>query len=114
MSIVIRPFGQTSDGRPVSLYTMTNANGASAVVCDLGARLVSVFVPDRNGKLDDVCIGFDDASAYETRVGASVGATIGRVANRIGGSSFELNGKKYTIPLKDSGDSSWGWIRGSE
>ncbi|MBO4378119.1 MAG: galactose mutarotase [Clostridia bacterium] len=101
MSITIRPFGQTSDGRPVSLYTMTNASGASVALTDLGARLVSVFVPDRNGKLEDVCIGFDDASVYETKVGASVGATIGRVANRIGGAAFELNGKKYTVPAND-------------
>ena len=98
MSITLSSFGTLRDGRASTLYTLTNKNGASVCLSDHGARLVSVFVPDREGRLADVCLGFDSVSGYEGEH-ASVGGTIGRVANRIGGAAFTLNGRNYTLPV---------------
>lgn len=105
MSISVSSFGKTPDGRLATLYTLTNRNGSSIALCDHGARVVSIRVPDRNGKLADVCIGFDDVAPYAAPGGSSVGATIGRVGNRIGGACFTLNGKDYSVPANDGPNS---------
>ena len=103
MSITKTPFGTDLTGRPITLFTMTNASGASVSVTDFGAHIVSVLVPDRNGHLDDVCLGFDTLTPYLSSHG-SIGATVGRYANRIGGASFALNGKTYQLPENDHGN----------
>ncbi len=89
-------FGKAPDGREAYLYTMTNRAGASAAVTDYGAHLVSVCVPDRKGSLADVCLGFDSAERYAVE-GGSLGATVGRFANRIAKGSFTLNGTEYRL-----------------
>ena len=96
MSITKKFFGRTPDGRDAYLYTMTNASGASVSVTDYGAHLVSVCVPDRNGALADVCLGFDSAESYAVE-GGSLGATVGRFANRIAKGHFSLNGREYSL-----------------
>lgn len=96
MSITTKEFGIDIIGRPMTLYTLTNKNGASISVLDYGAHLQSVKVPDKNGELIDVCLGFDDLHPYEIPNG-SIGATIGRFGNRIGNSRFTLNGVEYTL-----------------
>ena len=101
MSIKLSSFGHAADGRQATLYTLTNRSGAYVTLCDYGARIVSVYVPDRAGHLDDVCIGYDDVSRYMAPGGPSVGATVGRVANRIGAAAFDLNGKHYALPAND-------------
>ena len=101
MSISLSAFGKTEDGRVATLYTLTNKSGASISLCDFGARVVSICVPDRDGKLADVCIGFDDVARYAAKGGPSVGASIGRVGNRIGGARFTLNGIEYRVPAND-------------
>ncbi len=83
MSISLSSFGALADGRAATLYTLTNASGAQLCLTDYGARVVSVRVPDRSGALADVALGFDSAADY-ARIDNSVGATIGRVGNRIG------------------------------
>ena len=94
-------FGILPDGTQASLYTISGG-GLTATVTDYGAHLVSLFVPDRNGHIDDVVLGFDDANGYRTGNGAYLGATVGRNANRIAGASFLLGDTK--IRLKPNED----------
>lgn len=101
MSISLSAFGKTLDGRVATLYTLTNPSGAFISLCDFGARVVSIRVPDRAGRLDEVCIGYDSVARYEAKGGPSVGASIGRVGNRIGGACFTLNGTEYHVPAND-------------
>ena len=75
-------FGILPDGTQASLYTICGG-GLTATVTDYGAHLVSLFVPDRNGHIDDVVLGYDDANGYRTGNGAYLGATVGRNANRV-------------------------------
>lgn len=89
-------FGKMNDGRTAGLYVLRNSSGMSAALTDYGAALVSLAVPDRNGDLRDVVLGHDNVSGYEEGQG-SVGAVVGRVANRIGGARFSLNGKEYKL-----------------
>lgn len=96
MSITQKPFGVDLIGRQMTLYTMTNHQGASVSVLDFGAHLVSICVPDQDGKLADVCLGFDTLEEYDKNPG-SVGATIGRYGNRIGKARFTLNGVEYPL-----------------
>ena len=84
-----RDFGILPDGAKATLYTLTGG-GLTATVTDYGAHLVSVMVPDKNGNIDDVVLGFDDANGYRTGNGGFLGATVGRNANRIKGASFIL------------------------
>lgn len=92
----IKDFGKLNDGRSANLFVLTNANGMEASVTDFGATLVSVVLPDKNGKLRDVVLGHAKVSDYESGSG-SIGATVGRFANRIGNASFEMNGRRYEL-----------------
>ena len=94
-------FGTTAKGERAALYTMKNQNGMEIAVTDYGAILVKVLVPDKDGKLKDVVLGYDDVRGYECGT-LYFGATVGRVANRIGGGEFELNGKTYTLTKNDN------------
>ena len=105
MSIISAPFGTLSDGRAATLYTITNASGASVSVCDFGAHLVSVRVPDKNGVLGDVCLGFESGATYDAIEYSFFGGTIGRVGNRIAKGRFTLNGKDYEIFQNNGGNS---------
>ncbi len=100
MSISVKPFGKDENGREISLFTMTNASGASVSVTDYGAHIVSIRVPDSAGQLADVNLGFDSVDAY-TRPHGSMGGTIGRFANRLGNAQFTLNGVTYQVPKND-------------
>ena len=91
-----RDFGTLPDGTVASLYTITGG-GLTATVTDYGAHLVSLLVPDKNGNLADVVLGFDDANGYRTGNGAYLGATVGRNANRIKDSSFVLGDTKIRL-----------------
>ena len=93
----IRDFGKIRDGRHASLFILRNASGMTAAVTDFGASLVSLKVPDRDGKTRDVVLGHDNAAYYESGHG-SLGATVGRFANRIGGARFTMNGRTYEPP----------------
>ena len=83
-------FGILPDGTQANLYTITGG-GITATVTDFGAHLVSVLVPDRDGNISDVVLGFDDANGYRTGNGGYLGATVGRNANRIKGASFMID-----------------------
>ena len=95
-------FGKTKDGREAHLYTLSNESGMQVIISDFGGTVVSIKVPDRNGKIGDVVLGYDTLSGYQEGT-ASFGATVGRYANRIGGAKFSLDGKEYTLE-KNNGD----------
>lgn len=97
----ISGFGTTKEGKEVHLYTLTNDKGMSASVTDLGAALVKLEVPDRDGGRTDVVLGYDDAAGYENG-GCFFGAPVGRSANRIGGASLEINGVLYELEKNDN------------
>ncbi|MBR6475784.1 MAG: galactose mutarotase [Lachnospiraceae bacterium] len=101
MGVTVESFGITNKGDKVSVYKLTNAKGLIAEVIDYGAILKSLFVPDRDGKLDDVVLGFDNVAAYQENP-SFFGSTIGRNANRIGGAKFYLNGQLYTLAKNDN------------
>ena len=93
-------WGSTKKGETVHLYELTNKNGMVAKVTDFGANLVSLIVPDKDGKLDDVVLGYDDVKDYEFN-GSFFGAVIAPSANRIAGASFEIDGVTYNIDVND-------------
>lgn len=90
-----KPFGLLPDGRQTFLYNISGG-GVTATVSDFGATLVNVFVPDADGNIADVALGYDDATGYLTGT-SFLGAIVGRSANRIKGSSFTLDGRAYTL-----------------
>lgn len=100
MKITKSEFGTTKDGYTISLYHMENSSGAYIELIDFGCRLTKIMVPDRNGILTDVCLGFDAAEHYEND-DASLGAVVGRVANRIKDGNFSLNGKNYQLAVNN-------------
>lgn len=104
-------FGQTKDGKTAYLYTVENKNGMLAKYTDFGAILVSLYVPDKDGKLSDVVLGFDKLDDYFVNE-PNFGATIGRHANRIGEASFELNGVTYQLDKNDGNNNLHGGYDG--
>lgn len=84
------------NGRPVYLYTLSNGNGVTLKMTDYGAKIVELHVPDRNGELADVVLGFDNLDQY-LAPNQSIGATIGRYTNRIRDGRFEIDGEVYQL-----------------
>lgn len=111
MSVKKQSFGKTKTGEEAFLYTLTNKNGMSVGLTDFGACIVTIFVPDKSGKLEDVVLGYDDVSGYEAN-SPGFGSFIGRHGNRIGGASFELNGKKYELEKNDGENNLHGGFTG--
>jgi aldose 1-epimerase len=105
-----RSFGSTH-GKEVSLYKLKNKNGVEATVTNFGATLVSLIVPDKNGNLSDVVLGYDDLEGYVNDK-PYLGSTIGRYANRIAHGQFTLNGTKYAVPQNDGDNSLHGGFKG--
>lgn len=93
-------FGQTPDGKNATLYTISNENGMKASVTDYGAILVNLWVPDRNGTLDDVVLGYDSLKEY-TKNPHFYGAVIGPSANRIAGATFQVDGVTYHLDINE-------------
>ncbi|MGC2722002.1 MAG: hypothetical protein WA209_20640, partial [Candidatus Acidiferrales bacterium] len=88
-------FGTAPDGQAIDIYTLKNSKGMEAKITNYGATLVSLIVPDRHGKMDDVVLGFDSLDGY-VNLRTFFGGTIGRYGNRIGGAKFSLDGHSYT------------------
>lgn len=95
-------FNASVDGKQTALYVLKNNAGAEACITNFGGRLVSMMVPDRDGKMRDVVLGFDNINDYRN-VPSDFGATIGRYANRIGQGRFELDGKVIDLPKNNYG-----------
>lgn len=96
MSITPESYGTLADGREVQRFTLENANGLKARVMTLGATLTELHVPDREGNLADVVLGKDSLDEYIAGH-PCFGSTCGRVAGRIGGASFEIDGQVYPL-----------------
>lgn len=111
MSVNQESFGKTPDGQQVDLYTLTNSNGLRARITNFGAILVSLEVPDRDGKLADITLGFDNVDGYVSQ-SAYFGATVGRYANRIGKGKFKLDGKEYELATNDGENHLHGGVKG--
>ncbi|MCA9172979.1 MAG: galactose mutarotase [Planctomycetales bacterium] len=94
-------FGKTKEGTPVEIYTLKSEKGLSAKVMTYGATLVQLHVPDKNGKLADVLLGFDDVAGYESENNQYFGCTTGRVCNRIAKGKFTLEGKEYELAINN-------------
>ena len=89
-----------ADGQEVDLYTLRNKKGLTAKITNYGALVVELHVPDRNGHLGDIVLGYDNLADYVKKT-PYFGATIGRVANRIANAQFELEGKTYQLAAND-------------
>ncbi|HEX2759666.1 MAG TPA: aldose epimerase family protein [Rhizomicrobium sp.] len=91
------PWGALADGRKITRYTLTNANGARASFMTLGAAILQIEAPDRNGKLADVALGYDKAADYNTNNSPFFGLTIGRYANRIASTRITIGDQSYQL-----------------
>ena len=93
-------WGRTGDGTPIYKYKMTNSSGASVTLTNVGAAIVAIEVPDRNGKLTDVVLGYGNPMSYFAD-GPCAGKCPGRYANRIARGRFTLDGKEYELPINN-------------
>lgn len=94
-------FGTNRDGAAVRLWTLENESGCRVKLTDHGATIVSFEAPDRNGDIADVVLGFDSVVGYESSDNQYFGCTTGRIANRIAGASFVLDGRRYDLTAND-------------
>ena len=101
MAVVKREFDKNSKGEQAYFYEITNAAGMKAVVTDFGATLHSLYVPDKDGNFRDVVWGYDTVQEYEIDNGPFFGATVGRIANRVGGSVVTINGVDYQMETNE-------------
>ena len=106
-----KAFGKTNDGTTVEQYVLRNSHGMQATVITYGATLQSLAVPDKNGKLEDVVLGFDNVQGYQSGK-AYFGATIGRFGNRLANGAFEIDGKRFQVPQNDGSNSLHGGPQG--
>jgi len=104
-------FGKMPDGTTVEKYTLRNSLGMQATVITYGGTLQSLLVPDKNGKTEDVVLGFDDLDGY-LKGTSYFGATIGRFGNRLADGKFSLDGKSYQVPQNDKTNALHGGTKG--
>ena len=110
-------FDSVINEKPVKLYTLTNKNGMEVCITNYGGRMVSLMVPDKDGKLTDVVLGFDNLQQYTDTLNSpsDYGSSVGRYANRIAGGKFSLNGTDYQLKQNDGdnclhGGGTSGWM----
>jgi aldose 1-epimerase len=106
-----QPFGKTADGQAVDLYRLTNASGVEARIMTYGGIVVSLKVPDRNGKMGDVVLGYDNLDGY-LKNNPHFGCIVGRYANRIAQGRFTLNGREYRLAQNNGENHLHGGIKG--
>ena len=111
MSIEVEPFGTTEDGQQVELYTLTNTNGMKVQIATYGGIVTSLQVPDRNGKLGDVVLGYDSLDGY-VKNNPYFGCIVGRYGNRIAKGKFTIEGQEYTLATNNNENHLHGGIRG--
>ena len=110
-------FDTTIQDKPVKLYTLKNQNGVEVCITNYGARIVSLCVPDKDGKLTDVVLGFDNIAQYADTLNSPTdySSSVGRYANRIKDGKFTLNGTEYQLKQNDGpnclhGGGTTGWM----
>ena len=112
MSVEKQDFGKVEDGRTIGLYTLTNANGVEVKITSYGGIVVSLKAPDRDGKFEDVVLGFDTLEEYIEKNSPFFGVLVGRYANRIANGKFSLNDIDYTLACNDGDNHLHGGIKG--
>jgi aldose 1-epimerase len=110
LSISKQSWGQ-ADGKEVSLYTLTNANGMVVKISNFGGTITTIMAPDRNGKFEDIVLGFDSLKQYQKGV-PYFGALIGRYGNRIAKGKFTLDNVEYTLATNNAPNHLHGGIKG--
>jgi aldose 1-epimerase len=108
----VERFGKTPDGRDLDIYTLNSKGGAEARVINYGGIIVSLKVPDREGRLADVVLGFDNVEGYEAAGSTYLGALIGRYGNRIAKGRFTLGGVEYKLATNNGPNHLHGGVRG--
>lgn len=111
MTLQNEPFGQTPDGQAATLYTFTNANGMKVQITNYGGIVTSIQVPDRDGKLGDVALGYDNIADY-IKGSPYFGSLVGRYGNRIAKGKFTLEGKEYTLAVNNGENHLHGGLKG--
>jgi aldose 1-epimerase len=111
MALTTKNFGTTTAGEEVTLFELTGESGVKAQLLDYGALLHSVSMPDRDGKADEITLGFTSLSSYEENP-PYFGATVGRFGNRIAKGEFELDGKAYSLARNDGENHLHGGVEG--
>ncbi|GBQ42591.1 aldose 1-epimerase [Acidocella aminolytica 101 = DSM 11237] len=110
-SVTHAKFGTLSNGKTVDEYTMTNAHGMVVKFITLGGCITAIEVPDRNGKLGNVVLGYKTLAGYDVD-NTFFGGIIGRYANRIAKGTFTLDGKTYHLPINNGVNSLHGGTSG--
>lgn len=100
------------DGKAVKLYTIENSKGAKATLTNFGARLVSLWVPDKNGTLTDVVLGFSKAVDYHNPEEPYYGTIVGPFGNRIAKGKFSIDGEQYSLPTNNGANTLHGGLKG--
>ena len=100
MEILQHIWGTTPEGEAIVLYTIRNEKGCEVQLCNIGASIVSVKAPDRDGKVDDIVLGYKDAMSYFGD-GAASGKSVGRVANRIAKGKMTVDGVEYMLEINN-------------
>ncbi len=106
-----KAFGTTPDGKEADLYILTSKNGMEVSITNYGGTVTSIRVPDKNGKLADVVLGYDTLDGYVADK-VYFGATVGRYCNRIGHAEFSIDGVKYTLAKNNGDNTLHGGIKG--
>ncbi|MCG8307570.1 MAG: galactose mutarotase [Cytophagales bacterium] len=104
-------FQVTHEGKRIDLYTIRNSKGMIVQLTNYGGKLVSIIVPDKDGKPGDVCLGYESAEEYIRGI-ASLGATMGRVTNRIANARFTLNDSVYHLAKNNGAHTIHGGAKG--
>ncbi len=112
MSVVKETFGETSDGLAVDVFVFGNATGLKVKIINYGATIISVEVPDRDGQLADVALGFNDMMGYQGADNPYFGACCGRYANRIANGKFTLDGAEYSLAINNGPNALHGGLVG--
>jgi len=112
MNITKETFGKTKDEKTVDIYTLTNDNAMTAKIINYGGIVVSLTAPDRNRKMDDVVLGYDNLDDYIKDNDSYFGAIVGRYGSRIAKGKFTLEGNEYTLAQNNGENSLHGGIKG--
>ncbi|GGA83959.1 aldose epimerase family protein [Puia dinghuensis] len=108
----VAAFNDTVDGKPTTLYLLKNHSKTQVAITNYGARVVSLLVPDKNGVLTDVAVGYDSIGLYLHQPESYFGAIVGRYGNRIAKGKFKLDGKEYTLATNNGVNSLHGGKKG--
>lgn len=111
LSVTKKPFGTMPDGQTVDLYSLRNVNGMKVNIITYGGAVQAIDVPDKNGKIADVALGFDNLEGY-LHTDTYFGALIGRYGNRIAKGQFTLDGHAYQLPVNNGPNSLHGGTKG--